>query len=55
VGAVTGVAGVGDGRGGWQALRQRWMAEPGATDAYAVIGLVGELGAAVRELRVQRG
>jgi ribosome-binding protein aMBF1 (putative translation factor) len=39
----------------WQRLRDRRMAEPGAAAAYAAARLAFELGAAVRELREQRG
>jgi ribosome-binding protein aMBF1 (putative translation factor) len=39
----------------WQRLRDRRMAEPGAEAVYAAARLAFELGAAVRELREQRG
>jgi ribosome-binding protein aMBF1 (putative translation factor) len=39
----------------WSALRERRMAEPGATQAYDATRLAFELGAAVRELRLAHG
>lgn len=39
----------------WQDLRARRMAEPGADEAYDAARLAFELGAAVREMRDQRG
>ncbi len=39
----------------WTGLRDRRMAEPGATDAYDAARLAFELGRAVRELREQHG
>jgi ribosome-binding protein aMBF1 (putative translation factor) len=42
-------------RSGWQELRDRRMAEPGAEEGYAAARLAYELGKAVREMREQRG
>jgi len=42
-------------RSGWQELRDRRMAEPGAAEAYAATRLAYELGRAVRAMREQRG
>lgn len=42
-------------RSGWQQLRDRRLAEPGAAEAYAAARLAFELGRAVREMREQRG
>lgn len=42
-------------RESWEQLRDRRMAEPGAAEAYEAARLAFELGAAVRELRVERG
>ena len=42
-------------RSSWEAIRERRMAEPGATEAYDATRLAFELGRAVRELREQRG
>lgn len=42
-------------RSGWQELRQRRMAEPGAQQAYNATKLAFELGRRVCELREQRG
>lgn len=39
----------------WQEIRNRRMDEPGADEAYEAARLAFELGAAVRELREQRG
>jgi ribosome-binding protein aMBF1 (putative translation factor) len=41
--------------GGWAAMRERRMAEPGATEAYDAARLAFELGRSVRELRERRG
>jgi Predicted transcription factor, homolog of eukaryotic MBF1 len=41
--------------GGWAAMRERRMAEPGAKEAYEATRLAFELGRAVRELRERRG
>lgn len=41
-------------RSGWQQLRSRRMAEPGAEEAYEAARLSYELGKATRELREQR-
>jgi ribosome-binding protein aMBF1 (putative translation factor) len=38
----------------WEQLRDRRMAEPGAAEAYEAARLAFELGAAVRELRLER-
>jgi ribosome-binding protein aMBF1 (putative translation factor) len=43
------------GRGDWDELRGRRMAEPGAAEAYESARLAFELGRAVRELRERRG
>jgi ribosome-binding protein aMBF1 (putative translation factor) len=43
------------GRADWGELRQRRMAEPGATEAYDAARLAFELGRSVRELREQHG
>ncbi|MBL7255782.1 helix-turn-helix domain-containing protein [Paractinoplanes lichenicola] len=40
---------------GWAAMRERRLAEPGATEAYEAAGLAFELGRSVRELRERRG
>jgi len=42
-------------RESWSGLRERRMAEPGAEEAYEAARLAFELGAAVRELRLERG
>jgi len=42
-------------RGDWQELRDRRIAEPGATEAYDVTRLAYQLGRRVRELREQLG
>ena len=42
-------------RSDWSELRDRRMAEPGASDEYEATRLAHELGAAVRELREQQG
>ncbi|GAA5034148.1 hypothetical protein GCM10023317_86590 [Actinopolymorpha pittospori] len=39
----------------WEEVRDRRMAEPGASEAYGAARLAFELGAAVRQLREQRG
>lgn len=44
-----------DERTDWAQLRQRRMAEPGATEAYDAARLAFELGAAVRGLREEHG
>ncbi|MFC7529162.1 multiprotein-bridging factor 1 family protein [Actinoplanes sp. GCM10030250] len=41
--------------GGWAAMRERRMAEPGAAEAYDAARLAFELGRSVRELRERRG
>jgi ribosome-binding protein aMBF1 (putative translation factor) len=41
--------------GSWAELRDRRMTDPGALEEYAATRLAFELGAAVRELREQRG
>ncbi|ROO62604.1 helix-turn-helix protein [Micromonospora sp. Llam0] len=41
--------------GGWAALRERRLAEPGAAEAYEAARLAFELGRSVRELRERRG
>ncbi|MET9023459.1 helix-turn-helix transcriptional regulator [Actinopolymorpha sp. NPDC004070] len=43
------------GRSSWREIRERRMAEPGASEAYEATRLAFELGAAVRQLREQRG
>ncbi|MEQ4208840.1 helix-turn-helix transcriptional regulator [Actinopolymorpha sp. B17G11] len=43
------------GRTEWAEIRNRRMAEPGAEAAYEAARLAFELGAAVRQLREQRG
>ncbi|MEQ4210270.1 helix-turn-helix transcriptional regulator [Actinopolymorpha sp. B9G3] len=43
------------GRTEWSEIRGRRMAEPGAEAAYEAARLAFELGAAVRQLREQRG
>jgi ribosome-binding protein aMBF1 (putative translation factor) len=45
---------MGDG-GSWAAMRERRMAEPGATEAYDAARLAFELGRSARELRERRG
>lgn len=45
---------MGDGES-WEAMRERRMAEPGATEAYEAARLAFELGRAVRELRERHG
>lgn len=40
-------------RSDWSAMRDRRMAEPGATEAYESVRIAHELGRAVRELREQ--
>ncbi|MEU5942333.1 helix-turn-helix transcriptional regulator [Micromonospora sp. NPDC047548] len=42
-------------RSDWTAMRERRMAEPGATEAYDAARLAFELGRAVRDLRERRG
>ncbi len=42
-------------RESWAGIRERWLAEPGAADAYEAARLAFELGAAVRELRISHG
>jgi ribosome-binding protein aMBF1 (putative translation factor) len=42
-------------RTGWDGLRGRRMAEPGAVDAYDATRRAFELGATVRTMREQRG
>lgn len=42
-------------RSGWQEVRGRRMAEPGAAESYAATRLAFELGKSVREMREQRG
>ncbi|MBP2350248.1 ribosome-binding protein aMBF1 (putative translation factor) [Kribbella aluminosa] len=42
-------------RSGWDGLRGRRMAEPGASDAYDATRRAFELGAAVRTMREERG
>jgi hypothetical protein len=42
-------------RSGWHDLRDRRMAEPGATEAYERAHLAHELGHAVRVLREEKG
>jgi ribosome-binding protein aMBF1 (putative translation factor) len=42
-------------RESWSGLRERRMREPGAEEAYEAARLAFELGAAVRELRLERG
>jgi hypothetical protein len=42
-------------RSGWQDLRDRRMAEPGATEAYERARLAYEIGQAVRLLRGEKG
>ena len=42
-------------RSGWQELRSRRMAEPGAAEAYDAARLAFDLGRQVRELRIQQG
>jgi ribosome-binding protein aMBF1 (putative translation factor) len=42
-------------RSGWHSLRDRRMAEPGATEAYERARLAHELGHAVRVLREEKG
>jgi ribosome-binding protein aMBF1 (putative translation factor) len=39
----------------WREIRDRRMKEPGAEEAYQAARLAFELGAAVREMREQRG
>ncbi|MEU4157800.1 helix-turn-helix transcriptional regulator [Actinoplanes sp. NPDC026670] len=41
--------------GGWAAMRERRLAEPGAAEAYDAARLAFELGRSVRELRERRG
>ncbi|MFY1697932.1 helix-turn-helix domain-containing protein [Solwaraspora sp. WMMA2101] len=41
--------------GGWAAMRERRLAEPGAAEAYEAARLAFELGRSVRELRERRG
>jgi ribosome-binding protein aMBF1 (putative translation factor) len=43
------------GRSGWDEVRGRRMAEPGAEEAYDATRRAFELGAAVRRMREQRG
>ena len=40
--------------GGWAAMRERRLAEPGAAEAYDAARLAFELGRSVRELRERR-
>ena len=42
-------------RSGWQELRGRRMAEPGAAEAYDAARLAFDLGRQVRELRIRQG
>ena len=42
-------------RTGWDEIRERRMTEPGATEAYDATRRAFELGAAVRQMREQRG
>jgi ribosome-binding protein aMBF1 (putative translation factor) len=41
--------------GGWPAMRERRLAEPGAAEAYDNARLAFQLGRSVRELRERRG
>lgn len=41
-------------RASWAQIRERRLAEPGASEAYEAARLAFELGAAVRELRLAR-
>ncbi|WP_250005783.1 helix-turn-helix transcriptional regulator [Actinoplanes sp. M2I2] len=41
--------------GGWAAMRERRMGEPGAAEAYDAARLAFELGRSARELRERRG
>ncbi|GAA0476123.1 hypothetical protein Ade02nite_42470 [Paractinoplanes deccanensis] len=41
--------------GGWAAMRERRLSEPGAAEAYDAARLAFELGRSVRELRERRG
>ncbi|GIE81693.1 hypothetical protein Aph02nite_76430 [Actinoplanes philippinensis] len=41
--------------GGWAAMRERRLAEPGAAEAYDAARLAFELGRSVRELRERQG
>lgn len=43
------------GRSDWTELRDRRMAEPGATEAYEAVRLAYELGRSVRVLREEHG
>jgi len=43
------------GRSGWDEVRGRRMAEPGAAEAYDATRRAFELGAMVRQMREQRG
>lgn len=43
------------GRESWDDVRRRRMAEPGAQEAYDAARLAFELGAAVRQMREERG
>ncbi|TDO49190.1 helix-turn-helix protein [Kribbella sp. VKM Ac-2527] len=43
------------GRRGWDELRRERMAEPGAAEAYDAARRAFELGAAVRQMREERG
>lgn len=43
------------GQSGWSEIRERRMAEPGVEAGYEAARLAFELGAAVRQLREQRG
>lgn len=43
------------GRSNWEEIRNRRMTEPGAGEGYGAARLAFELGAAVRQLREQRG
>ncbi|GLY21809.1 helix-turn-helix transcriptional regulator [Micromonospora sp. NBRC 101691] len=42
-------------RAGWQEVRDRRMAEPGAVEAYEAARLAYELGQSVRQLRERNG
>jgi ribosome-binding protein aMBF1 (putative translation factor) len=42
-------------RGNWQELRDRRLAEPGASEAYEAARLAYELGKMVRSMREERG
>ena len=42
-------------RHSWEELRERWLSEPGAADAYEAAKLAYQLGVVVRELREAKG